>query len=179
MNVPFNMEIIIDSREKKIYHILKYFREINQPFIIQKLEFGDYSIKGYESKFAIERKNGRKMGGGFSELKGNLCSRAGRVRFINEFDKAINERAELILLIENATGVNDLLNCPNTISSLNYISNEVYFNIFTDFIKEQNVKRNKAGLKEIQIVYCDNNDTGRMIMELCEKWLNENCVYYL
>ena len=48
------MIIIVDTREQKPY--LNIFDKLNQKYLIKKLSIGDYSIKGYEDKFAIERK---------------------------------------------------------------------------------------------------------------------------
>ncbi len=161
------MEILIDTREKNILHILPYFRRHDIKFSFQKLEFGDYAIKGQESKIVVERKNGKRInGGGFSELKGNLCTKKGRVRFNSELAKATKAKAEFYLLIENAESVNDILIMKKNIKSLRYISNNAYFNIFNEFIFEHNTARKKNGLNKINIVYSHNFDTAKKIIEI-------------
>lgn len=169
------MTIIIDTRERKIYHITRYFDEIKQPYIYEKLDFGDYSISGFESHFAIERKNGKQgFGGGWAELKGNICTKNGRVRFNDEFERALKFSAEIVLLIENANNINDCLNVPCQISALRYIPNTVFLLMIENFIQEQNDKRLKTGLNKIKIDFSDSSETGAKIIELCKNYINEN-----
>jgi DNA excision repair protein ERCC-4 len=65
------MEIICDTREQKPLWTKNIIRE--------KLEVGDYSIKGYKDKFAIERKS-------LSDLFGTLGK--GHKRFKKELERA-------------------------------------------------------------------------------------------
>jgi len=168
------MIIIIDSREQKINHILNYFYEVGQEYEVKKLDFGDYSIRGFESNFAIERKNGSiNFGGGWQELKGNICTKKGRVNFINEFDRALNAGAEMILLVENTVSIDSILVMKTSITALNYIPTVVYHSMFINFLKEQNSKRTAAGLNKIQLAFSDNLNTGKLIIEMCEKYLKK------
>lgn len=50
--VPQGFTIIIDTREQK--PLFRKFK--NVPRVVTKLDDGDYSIKGFERQFAIERK---------------------------------------------------------------------------------------------------------------------------
>ena len=166
------MKLIIDTREQKINHILSHFREIGQEYEVKKLDFGDYSIKGFESDFAIERKNGSvRYGGGWQELKGNICTKAGRVRFIDEFDRALNSGAEMVLLIENTHSIDGILNMKVSLTALNYVPTVVYHNMFVNFLKEQNAKRTAKGLNEIKLVFSENLNTGKTIIDLCKNYL--------
>ena len=94
--------ILVDTREKKNNHIIEFFKKNGIPYRCEKLDFGDYSfeiryndlIYTYKEKFAVERK------ANLTELSGNLTQN--RDRFIREFDRAKEKKAQLILLIENA-----------------------------------------------------------------------------
>jgi DNA excision repair protein ERCC-4 len=71
------MMLIVDTREQKPY--LNIFKKINQKYLRKKLDVGDYSLKNYENKFAIERKT----------LDDFICSiTRGRKRFEKELEKA-------------------------------------------------------------------------------------------
>jgi len=168
------MILIIDSREQKIDHILKYFNSVGQQFIYKKLDFGDYSIAGFENQFAIERKNGLlRYGGGFNELKNNLCTQNGRLRFYKEFQKAANSGAEMVLLIENAEDICDILTMKNSLLAANYVSNQAYFNIFNQFFVDQQTIRAEKLLNPVKLEFSKNGDTGRKIIELINEYLNK------
>lgn len=71
------MIIIVDSREKTPL----YFRKSStlEDVVVEKLDAGDYSIKGYEDKIAIERKSP-------NDLFGTLGK--GHKRFKKELERA-------------------------------------------------------------------------------------------
>ena len=39
-----SLTMIVDSREQKNQHILRYFTEKNIPYRVQKLDYGDYGV---------------------------------------------------------------------------------------------------------------------------------------
>ena len=102
------MIILIDSREKENSHILNYMA-VNKISVKRKqtLKFGDYSFidhnTDYRNLIVIERKNS------LDELSLNLTSGKKdhpinrRERFKNEFKRAKEVGAKVVLLIENAT----------------------------------------------------------------------------
>ncbi len=49
--LPKELVVIVDTREQQPYKLAKV------PHIIKKLDFGDYSIKGFETMISIERKS--------------------------------------------------------------------------------------------------------------------------
>lgn len=104
--------ILVDTREKKNDHILKYFDDKNISYQEQKLESGDYSFLlpknkdlgiardiYFNNQIVIERK------ANLNELSGNFTQN--RTRFENELIRSSNEK--LILMIENADGYKDIL----------------------------------------------------------------------
>ena len=72
------MRLIVDSREQRPYSDL--FREIHKiECEVKGLKVGDYSIEGYEDKFAIERKS-------LNDFVGSITQ--GRQRFLREIERA-------------------------------------------------------------------------------------------
>ncbi|MEN6312760.1 MAG: ERCC4 domain-containing protein [Clostridiaceae bacterium] len=86
--------ILIDSREKANSHITKRLDELNIPWKIQKLSYGDYSFvwnnHSYENEITVERKSG------CDEIIGNFTK--GRVRFRKEFERS--KGCRVILMVE-------------------------------------------------------------------------------
>ena len=91
--MPF--KIFCDTREKNL-HIVEELKKRNIEVEFKKLDFGDYSFfyngVDYSEKIVFERKQS------FNEIIGNL-SGTGK-RFYNEFYKARECRAKVILFIE-------------------------------------------------------------------------------
>jgi len=101
-----SLTMIIDTREQKNQHILKYFTAKSIPYKVQKLDYGDYSafIPRNEDlgiprdiylsdNVVIERK------GNLDELAQNLTH--GRVQIENEFLRS--KPAKIYLMVEDAT----------------------------------------------------------------------------
>ena len=106
------MKIIVDSREQENKHILGFFDQKKIPYIIRKLNQGDYSAFlsanpelglpfdiSLENVVAIERKGA--SGSGLSEIAGNFTT--GRQAFENEFIRASKNCKNFYLLIENGS----------------------------------------------------------------------------
>lgn len=92
--------VICDTREQKNEHIIKYFDSKKIPYIKEKLEYGDYTLKVkaqggrdyyLSDTLTIERK------ANLEELSNNLAHE--RERMIAEFSR---KRGRMLLLIENA-----------------------------------------------------------------------------
>ncbi len=81
--------IIVDTREKDL-HILKELERRGIPYVRKKLDYGDYSLEGYEDKICIERK------GSINEIIGNFTK--GRERFKREFERS---KGKVYLMIES------------------------------------------------------------------------------
>ena len=100
-NILSDMVIIVDTREQKNGHILKFFEEQKIKYVIEKLETGDYSFYlpnypelNFNRKFIIEKKNS------LDEIAGNFTK--DRDRFTKEFER-IRPDEHMHLVIENAT----------------------------------------------------------------------------
>lgn len=88
--------VIKDTREQQGW---EFEEEEKRPgkcrltsMISGKLDTGDYSVKGLEDIFSIERKNG------FSELFGNLGGKVARERFIREMERMSKIKHPFILV---------------------------------------------------------------------------------
>jgi ERCC4-type nuclease len=106
------MTVIIDSREKEIEHITGSYNQKKIPYIVQSLNFGDYSFMlpacpelginremYFHNDIVIERK------ADLEELSGNLAQH--RERFENEFLRARD--CDITLMVEQGS-ISDILN---------------------------------------------------------------------
>lgn len=95
------MTIVVDTREQKNQHILDYLDENKIPYVVEKLDSGDYSFDlpepfTYLSRtVCVEKKNS------LDEITGNFTK--GRERFHNEFKRASEANIKMHLVIEKAT----------------------------------------------------------------------------
>ena len=99
-SVLADIEIIVDTREKKNQHILDYFRDNKIPYVVSKLNTADYSFSlphfpelGLDRRFLVEKKNS------LTEIAGNFSK--DRARFAREFERIGSEHIHLV--IEEAT----------------------------------------------------------------------------
>jgi len=103
-----SITIICDSREQENSHILDYFDKHGIKHISRKLDYGDYSfelppisdigfneVTTFESRICVERKNS------LDELSGNIAQ--SRERFERELQRAKENHAKLILMVEDGT----------------------------------------------------------------------------
>jgi len=133
--------IIIDTREHLgviSRYILPYFKKNGIKFIFEKLDFGDYSFlyrgEAFKNKFAIERKMS------LVELAGNFSN--GRKRFEAEFQRAKDNGASIVLMVENGSlsGIIDKTYNTNFNNKAYYatiLSWRQKFNIQVDFVLDK------------------------------------------
>lgn len=109
----FRIKLLIDTREKenKNLHIRNILEEKGIEYSREKLEYGDYSAivifeDGSEydlrNELVIERKHQ------LAEVSNNLTKDNG-ARFINELEKIKNDKANMMLLIEDSEWYSHLL----------------------------------------------------------------------
>lgn len=97
------MTVIVDSRENQNKHFIDYFEKKKIPYIIRKLDCGDYSAQineggqtfTLENEIVIEKKNS------LDEIAGNFT--VDRERFEREFLRAKAKGTKIFLLVENAS----------------------------------------------------------------------------
>lgn len=103
-----SITVIVDSREQENTHITDYFDRNKIAYVSRKLDYGDYSLicpaihnsgfnepVSFEKSIAVERKNS------LEELSGNLGQ--GRERFEREMERAQEDMANLILMVEEGS----------------------------------------------------------------------------
>lgn len=103
-----DLTIIVDTRENENHHLISCFEQFGVKYIERALKFGDYSFEcpaipelgmmgscSFENRIVIERKSG------LDELSGNIAQY--RERFENEFQKAKDAGAKLILMVEGGS----------------------------------------------------------------------------
>jgi ERCC4-type nuclease len=101
-----NIEIIIDTREQDFWHIARVLKNYNIKFYREKLDFGDYGfrLKGnpldFTKKIAVERKRLNELASNFQTGKKGEPNK--RERFKNEFRRADEIGARILLMIEDA-----------------------------------------------------------------------------
>jgi ERCC4-type nuclease len=104
-----NVCVIVDTRENANKHIISYFEKKKIPFIVKKLDYGDYGLllkkndkyglaEDLVLDYAVERK------GSLEELSGNLTK--DRTRFEEELWRG---QGKLSIVIENTT-INNITN---------------------------------------------------------------------
>ena len=99
-----SLVLLVDTREQDTIFFRRRMKEAEIPYIRQKLDFGDYSVKcttddgkelDFSGSIAIERKMS------LDELC--QCYTRERPRFQREFERAKEVGAKIYLLVENGT----------------------------------------------------------------------------
>ena len=99
-----HLTLLVDTREQDTIELKKRLQSAEIPYIREKLDFGDYSIKSkllngcefsLQNKVCVERKMS------IDELCNCYCQQ--RQRFEREFERAKEAGAKVYLLVENAT----------------------------------------------------------------------------
>lgn len=146
--------LIVDTREKKNQHILIYFDTHNIPYIVRKLDYGDYQDHE-RTRVVIERKQS------ILELAGN-CTRY-RGRFRNELERAKAAGSHMVILVEqnkykdrdrwiSVKDISDLMlwSSPHTT-----IRGEKVFRVLSGWVARYG----------IEVQFCDRRTAGRRIFE--------------
>lgn len=98
--------LLVDSREKwtqggsQDSHLREYFDRHEIPYIIQKLDVGDYALPG--GHIAVDRKQN------LEEIAKNLLNARDRARFQKEVRRAHEAGIRLIVLIEHGPAIKKL-----------------------------------------------------------------------
>ena len=156
--------IIIDSRERKYFHISSALQKKGYEYKINKLDAGDYSFyfngKDYREEFVIERK------ASWVELYGNLVGKD-RARIKREFRRLQSVKV-VILLIEEPKGYEgiDFMKMNNYKMSRNRL--RVAYKSFIEF---RTYERANYPVEPLKIVFCDKTKTAEIILKLINDYL--------
>ena len=149
------MIIIQDTREKVSHknHILKYFERHNIQVVRQKLNVGDYCIKGKDNVVIDLKQN-------ILEIASNMfCD---KVRFEKECIRAKNNGITLIFLIEEKCDKDKLLkwHAPTDVNDKRFL-NVHGWQIYNEM-------KRYAQLFNVKFRFCHKLSTGRKVIELLE-----------
>lgn len=143
------MKIIVDTREKKHSHILKYFALHDIDFEEKKLDVADYKIEGNDS-LVVDRKQN------LDELARNLMNRADHSRFWKEVRRARESGIKLIVLCEHGGQIKSISDVSQWKSKYSPVSGRA--------LMEEIYRVHIA--YGVDFIFCSKRSTGKRILEL-------------
>lgn len=155
--------ITVDTREKKNAHILAYFDRHNVPYIIKKLDVGDYMTDA-NAFVSVDTKRS------IDEVASNLLHPQDRARFWREIRRAKDTGIKLYILIESNKyrQVNDLTTWRSKYSCITgrAVINAIYrahisYGLEFIFTPKISTARTIIEILEGNNGLCDNNQTER------------------
>ncbi len=149
------MKLIVDTREKKNTHVLKYFILHDVDYIERKLDVADYQIEG-KTDIAIDRKQN------LEELARNLMNRADHSRFWKEVRRAKEQGIKMIILCEHGKGINSIPDVAMWQSKYTTVTGRALM----DEIYRVHIAYG------VEFLSCTKRSTARRILELLG-WQNE------
>lgn len=141
--------IIVDTREKKNAHILKYFITHDIDYKLQKMDVADYQIENKDN-LVIDRKQN------LDELARNLMNRSDHARFWKEVRKAKDRQIKLIVLCEHGGQIKNIKSVADWHSKYSPVSGRALM----DEIYRLHIAYG------VEFLFCDKRSTGRKIIEL-------------
>ena len=150
------MLIIVDSREKKNSHILRYFDEHGIKYVIRKMDVADYQTEGRD-KLVIDRKQN------LDELATNLTNPKDKGRFWREVRRAHASGIKMIVLCEHGKGVKSI---PDVVG-WNSKYSPVNGRILQEKIYQCHISYG------VEFLFCRKSETAAKIIELLEAGRNE------
>ena len=141
--------VIVDTREKKNSHILKYFIHHDIDYKLQKMDVADYQIEG-KDELVIDRKQN------LDELAKNLMNRSDHARFWKEVRRAKKQGIKMIVLCEHGRQIKEIKNVAEWHSKYSPVSGRA--------LMEEIYRVHIA--YGVEFLFCDKRSTGRKIIEL-------------
>lgn len=139
--------IIVDTREKKIAHILEYFDQHGIEYAVRKLDCGDY-MTDQNPHLSIDRKQN------LDELAGNLCSKDNR--FWREIRRAHDANIRLVVLVEHSNRIKHIDDVKNWKSKYSRVTGRQLANA----IYRINIAYG------VDVLFCDKKHTAERILEV-------------
>ena len=141
--------IIVDTREKKNSHILKYFIRHDIDYELKKMDVADYQISGNDG-IVIDRKQN------LEELARNLMNRNDHARFWKEVRRARDKKIKMIVLCEHGGQIKTIPDVANWHSKYSPVSGRA--------LMEEIYRVHIA--YGVDFFFCDKRSIGRRIIEL-------------
>ena len=148
--------IIVDSREKKNAHILRYFDDHGIKYVIRKMDVADYQTEGRDN-LVIDRKQN------LDELATNLTNPKDKGRFWREVRRAHASGIKMIVLCEHGKGVKSI---PDVVG-WNSKYSPVNGRILQEKIYQCHISYG------VEFLFCRKSETAAKIIELLEAGRNE------
>lgn len=143
------MKIIVDTREKKHSHILKYFALHDVDYEEKKLDVADYQIEG-KADVAVDRKQN------LDELARNLMNRADHSRFWKEVRRAKEHGIKMIVLCEHGGQIKSIPDVAGWHSKYSPVSGRALM----DEIYRVHIAYG------VEFLFCQKRSTAKRILEL-------------
>ena len=150
------MLIIVDSREKKNAHILRYFDKHGIEYVIRKMDVADYQTEGRDN-LVIDRKQN------LDELATNLTNPKDKGRFWREVRRAHASDIKMIVLCEHGKGVKSIPDVVNWSSKYSPVTGR----ILQEKIYQCHISYG------VEFLFCRKSETAAKIIELLEAGRNE------
>lgn len=141
-------KIIVDSREKKNQHILRWFLAHGIDYEIKKLDIADYRLSDREN-LVVDRKQN------LDELIHNLFGKDKR-RFYNEVRLAYKNKVKVVIVCEHSAEINSIGSVARFQSKHSKISGQ-------DLRREIERVRLSYG---VDFVFCDKPNTAETISKI-------------
>ena len=143
--------VIVDTREKKNTHILRYFERRGIEYKLQKMDVADYQIEGSD-EFVIDRKQN------LDELARNLMNRNDHARFWKEVRRAKEKNIKMVVLCEHSAQIKNIPDVASLHSKYSTVSGRA--------LMEEIYRVHIA--YGVDFLFCDKRSTGKRIIELLE-----------
>lgn len=147
--------IIADSREQTNDHILAYFERHDIPYIVHKLDVGDYALEGNDT-VRVERKKS------LGEMAHNLFG-TDKARFYREIRRAREQGIKLIILCEHG-GIRNLADVSRWKPRYGRVTGKS----LSDAIFRLEIAYGTI------VLFCDKRSTGKRIIEILTSGGDEN-----
>ena len=143
------MKVIIDSREKKCAHIIKYFDEHGIDYFVRKLDEGDYQIEGSPG-ITVDRKQN------LSELSRNLMNKGDHSRFWKEIRRCKAQGEKMFVLVEHGGGIKTVSDVATWKDKYSGVSGRTLVDEISRIYMSYGV----------EFIFCDKRQTAKKILEL-------------
>lgn len=141
--------VIVDTREKKNSHILKYFITHDIDYVLQKMDVADYQLEDKDN-IVVDRKQN------LEELARNLMNRSDHARFWKEVRRAKERNIKLIVLCEHGGQIKAIPDVALWHSKYSTVSGRALM----DEIYRVHIAYG------VEFLFCNKRSTGRKIIEI-------------
>lgn len=143
------MTVIIDSREKKCAHIIKYFEKHGIDYVIRKLDEGDYQIEG-KLGVTVDRKQN------LAELSRNLMNKTDHSRFWKEIRRTKAQGEKMFVLVEHGGGIKTVSDVATWRDKYSGVNGRTLVDEISRIYLSYGV----------EFIFCDKRQTAKKILEL-------------